>query len=631
VRARRKVSWLCAGVAAACVTTGAHALETTALGDPVEVQITESASLLYNTDNRDTRPNQVSTLANDEWGMFYNRLNAQASMGAWQLGLRLDGVWFYTSRSPTEIALTLDQQRRTSDPDAAARAAYFRDKFRESSLELSNRYIDWIYPTKYSLGYGTRSLEATFGDFNAQFGRGLVLSVRKMDELSSDTTIRGARLTTRIDAGDLGLRLTLLGGALNPLRIDEASGRYLAVTSSVTPDILALTEAGMPRTVEYDERAIAAGYLPAPLATYAPDRVVGGQVEAAAGPVRLGTQGAALIRQRALSADLVRSANRVLVGSQSLEVPDLGGHGAAYLEAAAQRLSHDDGSQADLTGHALYASVNVDVSALSLLVELKHYRRFFPLLANVDVARAREFAGIQYSAPPTTEASWVDTEFEGFNTCVTGGRARGDLRVGPDHVLFGWVGRYHTWGESAANPSCDTREAMLNRVWDVATGAELAADGRRSRGTFTFGARDDRTADPIRDTFGNETHTYYQEVYSRYDLARHLWGPFSLQLQGMHRRRRQTFGQAEGAWSEGQHLTAVEWAPRLSAAFGVEYSTNPQVPTTYFNGQLTYRFSSDSSVSLFVGQRRGALRCVGGVCRVYPPFEGARLDVTARF
>jgi hypothetical protein len=40
--------------------------------------------------------------------------------------------------------------------------------------------------------------------------------------------------------------------------------------------------------------------------------------------------------------------------------------------------------------------------------------------------------------------------------------------------------------------------------------------------------------------------------------------------------------------------------------------------------------TSASNLSLFVGQRRGAQRCVAGVCRVLPPFEGARLDFTLR-
>ena len=90
-------------------------------------------------------------------------------------------------------------------------------------------------------------------------------------------------------------------------------------------------------------------------------------------------------------------------------------------------------------------------------------------------------------------------------------------------------------------------------------------------------------------------------------------------------------GGPEHPWFEGQHLTGVDFAPYLSAAFGAEYSTNPAVPDTYFNGQVAYKITQSSSVSGFVGQRRGALRCVGGVCRIYPAFEGARIDATVRF
>ena len=49
------------------------------------------------------------------------------------------------------------------------------------------------------------------------------------------------------------------------------------------------------------------------------------------------------------------------------------------------------------------------------------------------------------------------------------------------------------------------------------------------------------------------------------------------------------------------------------------------------NGIFAYAINSSSNISLFAGQRRGGLRCVSGVCRVYPPVEGVRLDVTVRF
>ncbi len=168
-------------------------------------------------------------------------------------------------------------------------------------------------------------------------------------------------------------------------------------------------------------------------------------------------------------------------------------------------------------------------------------------------------------------------------------------------------------------------------VFDVATGMEITSQKRKSRANLTFGARIDQANEPISAATGELTDLYYEETYARYDVLRWLGGPFSLQLQGWHRRRHQVIGGPEEPWFEGQHLTGVDWSPHLSAAFGVEYSTNPAVPSTYFNGQVTYKITQSSSIGAFVGQRRGSLRCVGGVCRIYPPFEGARLDATIRF
>jgi hypothetical protein len=305
------------------------------------------------------------------------------------------------------------------------------------------------------------------------------------------------------------------------------------------------------------------------------------------------------------------------------------------VEVAVQNLSPSVDSTSNTesvdTGYAVYTSVSVIELPVALLVEGKHYRRFFPLAANVDVLRAREFSTVVYSAPPTTEAFWVDTEFEGFNTCTTGGRAKGDVHVGKDESVFAWVGHYWTWAESVTNENCTIDDQNLNKVWDVATGFEITSQKKKSRHNVTIGARIDETDREIFDAQGGATNVFYEELYGRYDLIRHLGGPFSLQFQGWHRRRRQTLGGPGDTWFEGQHLTGFEW-DKLSTAFGVEYDTNPATNADfYFNGQVGWRFTSDTSVSAFVGQRRGALRCVGGVCRVFPPFEGARVDATVRF
>ncbi|MEJ7734827.1 MAG: hypothetical protein WKG00_37265 [Polyangiaceae bacterium] len=59
----------------------------------------------------------------------------------------------------------------------------------------------------------------------------------------------------------------------------------------------------------------------------------------------------------------------------------------------------------------------------------------------------------------------------------------------------------------------------------------------------------------------------------------------------------------------------------------------------YVNGGVQYKSNSTDhaweqvldTVTLFVGQRRGAVRCVSGVCRLFPPFEGVKLEVVSRF
>jgi hypothetical protein len=614
-----------------CVAAPSVALEPVdVFGTPVAFDVTESSTLLYNFDNRDTRPNQVATRANDDWGLLYDRINVLANGGAWQIGLRLDNAWFYRSPNATQIGLDLVNSRPVT-VGAEAPPVYFRQKVDEAGVELSNRYINWLYPAKYYAAYSTPNLELALGDGYVQFGRGLVLSLRKLDELASDTTLRGARATARVKSGSLALRATVLAGTLNPLRIDPASGRYLGVDSSVTPGFVSVLEAGMPRAVQTDFAPNTGNCATFATCSYAPDQIFGGQIELSHGSAKFAVQGSLLERSTPLGSDVVRNASQMATGSASLELADLGGHGGAYVELAVQDLTPADRTTAKLSpGEALYLSLNVLEGPLSLLFEGKHYRRFFPLLANISPLRAREFSTLAASAPPTTEAFFLDTEFESFNTCVSGGRIRSDLSLSNVASVYAWAGYYESYAESAANDTCSVSRDTRNRILDSATGFELHSRDRHSKADVSVGSRFDDT-DRALPTDSGDTHVFYREIYTRHELAIALGGPLSVELQGWHRRRHQTVGGPDAPWSEGDELVGVDYAPHWSTALGFSYDTNPGVPLTYVNGQLGYRMTTDSSLSLFVGQRRGALRCVGGVCRVFPPFEGAALDLTLRF
>ncbi|HYJ07840.1 MAG TPA: hypothetical protein VEX18_02500, partial [Polyangiaceae bacterium] len=249
-------------LSAALLPSPALALEPGSIGQtPVLLDVSESASVYYNFDNRDSRPSQVATRVNDHFGLVYNRLSLQATAGSVSAGVRVDNVWFYASPEVTQVALDLTSERAGDD-----RPSFFRSKLRETGLELSNRYINWVYPSKYYLTFSRPGLEATLGDASAQLGRGIVLSVRKQDELGSDTTIRGARLSLST-RGPMQLKLTALGGELNPLRLDEASGRYLGVPSD--GDLLhSLSEAGMPRAIETDFAPLTRECVTSPTCSY---------------------------------------------------------------------------------------------------------------------------------------------------------------------------------------------------------------------------------------------------------------------------------------------------------------------------------------------------------------------------
>jgi hypothetical protein len=617
--------WGALTLSAALIAPGALALEPgNVAGEPVLLDVNESSSVYYNFDNRDSKPSQVGTRANDDYGLVYNRLSLQATRGRLSLGLRVDSVWFYASPNATQLALDLTQEQNPREA-----AGYFRSKLREAGLELSNRFIDWTYPAKYYLTYSRPGLEATLGDASAQLGRGIVLSVRKRDELGSDTTIRGARLSVT-QRGPLAVKLTALGGELNPLRIDEASGRYLGVPSS--HDALAsVTEAGMPRAIRTDFAPLTSACQSSPTCGYAPDRIAAGQIELATERFKLGTQGSALFRATPLNDDLVRGAPRILTFSQSVEltrpVRDL----TAYAELAFQHLATRSGQAPVDPGYGLYASASYTPKNLALTLEGRHYRRLFPLSGNVKLARAGEFSSLSYNQVPTTEAEDNDTEFERMNTCVSGARLRGDVTLGRGTRALGSFAHYLTYAESGANDTCHISEAQLNRVYDASSGFVLDSNDRRRHLELTLGGRLDSAGRDLALSDGSRSRLFYTEAYARHQLELGISADFSLTLTGRHRRRAQAEGGPGGPWSEGEEVLGVEWAEHSSVGLGAEYDTRPGVPHRYFNVELAHRPTPATRVALFVGQRRGALRCVGGICRLYPPFEGVRLDVALRF
>ena len=74
-------------------------------------------------------------------------------------------------------------------------------------------------------------------------------------------------------------------------------------------------------------------------------------------------------------------------------------------------------------------------------------------------------------------------------------------------------------------------------------------------------------------------------------------------------------------------------APDIDATWFIDppYKSHPGTGYDYGSGTLDYKPSERAAIQLFAGAQRGGLKCVSGVCRLFPPFEGLKLQVTLRY
>lgn len=596
-------------------------------GKPLTLDLTDVTIL---TQRFDARTTEGELPGDNGFGFWINRLNAKLDWWRLEAGVRLDSsIWW---RQPNEQASDPGQQANLLTQD-------------------SYRFPNTIYPAKLWLTYNHGGVEVTLGDSYVQFARGLVLSMRKIDDLGIDSTVRGAKAT--ITKGPFAV--TAVAGYANPSRVDEATAQTLFLQRVPTSD---------QTSPAYDSRA--------PHPVFGSDRIVAGEIQAGRGlPVVLATSAARITRCAPYDfqsgkivdngpisseigtcnpdstaawissldkADPTRTATEIDQAAQSIEFPKIGKFGNLFGTVATQRRVFDDPSRNGPTsqGTALYASYSGTFGPVTNTIEFKSYRNFQPVSAAVNSTRVSAFTNVAYSTPPTTEAITQDNLNGSFNACVDGGRYRADVRVTKHLITYFQAVYAYTKSEQSAGITCDkdgnfvgaaaqAKSKNEDYVWDGVGGFQFDWDDARS---YLYSQAEVR-----HDILGDGT-TYFHEAGFTYTLSKYLgryFGkPVSVEVTGRHRNR--GFGEgSSGQWHEGENYVALKIAPKWVLSQGFEYTTRPGYPTDYFNGGILYKITSDSNIKLFVGQQRGGLKCVNGVCRVFPAFEGARLEVTLRF
>lgn len=529
-------------------TSPARALEFDVGGEPLRLDLTESLYLNAHLDPGNGNPSWAN------YGEFINRLNAQLSYGRWRLGLRLDSTLFVdTPRVGERLA-----KANCADCIGTVTEHDLRNRFRQTPWD-PRKGVE-----KVSLSYLGRELEATLGDFYAQLGRGLVLSVRKVDELGIDTTLLGAKVAWRRGP----VSTIAFAGFTNIQNVDDASATY-------TPD---------------------------------PDDLVGGaRVEG-----RLFEEVLVAVQ----AAGGMPSANKSVISEKddlwgrygaSIEVPRLGPHASLYLEAARSDARVNDARR---QGTGLYGAATGYLGDVTLLLEAKDYRDFAPVVASGD-----RFGLLTYQQAPTLER--VVTELT-TNANVTAARLRADWRLSSALTVFA----SGEGGVLSPTPHAD------NLLVDVYAGAQMRWQQGRSHAFPLIGLRQETEA-------SGAVAERLQAL--EWDVSQHLFAPLSLESSGLvwlrEKGQESVAGSGDNGWVEGHTYLALKYAPSLVVAAGYEFTTARREQLNqhhFFNGTVQWNVRPDTSLRLFAGGQRPGLKCISGLCRVFPAFSGVRFDAVFR-
>lgn len=446
-------------------------------------------------------------------------------------------------------------------------------------LSLRSRFCqNPFYVEKWGIEYSSRAVDAVLGDFYVSFGRGLVLSIRKIDELGVDTTLRGGKLVYHEDQ----LAAALVLGVSNMQNVDEATGRTIA---DYPPDNTFLRPVAAPR-----------------------DFIGGARVEYRFfDRVNIGAHEVGGIQAiNATSGAQARNDSFFMYGG-TIDSPHLLKWLGVYFEGAGQSTSASD---ARSSGYALYSALNGYFGPLTLQIEIKDYSKYLPWKASVPGGYV-EFRPVQYLSLPTAER--VLTELQAPLFDVRGARARADWR------LRDWLLVYASYAyfEDDSTPS-----APLS-FHDPYAGAEIRWNRGQSHLFPSAGYR----LEWDRALRAEHQHIGHLEWDGTQVLPRGL----SIETQGFVLLRNEP-GLMVPPWTEGNAYLALKWTPYVVATLGYEWTTLQSSARThhYFNGAIQWNITTASSIRVFVGGTRGGLKCVSGVCRVFPPFSGARVELVLR-
>jgi hypothetical protein len=469
---------------------------------------------------------------------------------------------------------------------------FFSDRFpcHPSFPKIRDKYPSLVFypdckqgyiPEKLYLKVNLNNLDITLGDFYITLGRGMAMLFRKVDEFGQDTTLRGAR----VDVKSKGFQATVAGGFANDSNFDPIQETFLVDAR----DFFFATSASQRfmRSMRIGGHYVFR-YNPAPPKD--PNVIV----------------------------QLPAEHYHIIGGL--FEAKNLFGKVDFYLEGNLMERSHVRAVLPDDPGMgvALYTNINVYLFPFTLQIEGQWYDNYSLSLERETMYRSGKAGTTEvpfvapppllYVNPPSMEDIQNDTQGDNSNT--RGVRVRLDYTLPSRDTLF-WVNYLFRYGFIPASP------LTLHHVY---AGGEHRADWFSIVAYAGF-----------RELTGDE---YWRRIHAEMDLNFRIGRRHSLKLFSTYwynlrgdKSQKYTF-----------HILDVQLGYSFSKIGSIallfsysDENQNEAVPRIYPAVEVKVLLPKLGSLKLFYGRGRGGLRCVSGICRVFPAFEGLRAELSVRF
>jgi hypothetical protein len=557
--------------------------ETVSASGAAEISGTESLEAEYIGDNGSA--NEGIYGDDGDLYKFRNILDVSAKAPGFESAVRLDAVLFQ------------------DPPYRVSRSEFIPGGSGYTTLNFDNDVrVERLYGAM-RLG----NLKITLGDFHVNFGRGMALSLIKVDDIGEDNALRGARVDFRLPRK---LKAVLVGGVVNSLNVDPLT-----------------------RQVLRDD----------PL-----DRILGARVEwELFDAFALGAHGV-LMKPRFEAEDEI-SDDRLyvdrapgvgaVIGGGSAEAHLEGFH--VYLEGNYQQHDNFRAVGRDVKnepGAAVFGEISYDLSPFSVKAEGIFYRRW--LVEGPYRGSANHLAllnPISYNHMVTLEPAFVPIKSIGN---VYGGRVTGDvyvdaadLQITMKSAFLHYLGGLLPRGEWDDHPETTVIHPILT--------ARQRFDDTDINVTLEGGYRYETTNAP--DIPGAGSGWLW---HLKGDVTVPIRGPHSVEAAA--EVRRHALGVTEGIdyWVSSEMLS-YHWSGLFGVTLAHEFSDEvgtdeaaiwgarwPLPPHHYAwvrAGLEVPKPLDDLDLGLFFGSQRGGIKCAGGVCRRYPDSIGAKLEAVYRF